>query len=61
LFTLSNHDQLIEFRYPGVKTPDYTYQANYSEKLIVGYRWYDKHNVKPAFPFGHGLTYGAMT
>ena len=26
----------------------------------MGYRWYDKHSVKPAFPFGHGLTYGAV-
>lgn len=24
------------------------------------YRWYDKHNVKPAFGFGHGLTYGTF-
>merc|ERR1711920_634712 len=29
-----------------------------SEGQIVGYRWYDKHNIAPAFPFGHGLTYG---
>jgi beta-glucosidase len=36
-------------------------QANYSEGQIVGYRWYDKHNVKPAFAFGHGLSYGTMT
>ena len=24
-----------------------------------GYRWYDKKSVAPAFPFGHGLSYGA--
>merc|ERR1712113_331589 len=29
----------------------------YSEKLQVGYRWYDVHNVTPAYPFGHGLSY----
>jgi len=29
----------------------------YSEKLNVGYRWYATHNVTPAFPFGHGLSY----
>jgi len=30
---------------------------HYSETLFVGYRWYDEHGVKPAFPFGHGLSY----
>lgn len=48
-------------QYPGIHTKEYSYQATYSEKQIVGYRWYDKHGVKPAFPFGHGLTYGGMT
>jgi beta-glucosidase len=23
----------------------------------VGYRWYDRHEVEPLFPFGHGLSY----
>ena len=25
--------------------------------MLVGYRWYDAHEVEPAFPFGHGLGY----
>jgi len=29
----------------------------YSEALQVGYRWYNAHNVIPAFSFGHGLSY----
>ena len=30
---------------------------NYGEGIFVGYRYYDKRKVEPAFPFGHGLTY----
>jgi beta-glucosidase len=41
-----------QIQYPGINK-----QTNYSEKLQVGYRWYDANNVKPSFPFGHGLSY----
>jgi len=34
--------------------------AHYSEEILVGYRWFDTKNVKPMFPFGHGLTYAAF-
>jgi len=39
-------------QYPGVNG-----NAVYSEKLLVGYRWYDVKNVTPLFPFGYGLSY----
>ena len=32
-------------------------QMNYDEKLLVGYRWYDKKNIQTLFPFGYGLSY----
>lgn len=32
-------------------------KTTYSEGVNVGYRWFDKQNVEPLFPFGHGLTY----
>jgi len=31
--------------------------ASYDEELLIGYRYYDAYNIKPAYPFGHGLTY----
>jgi len=41
-----------EMQYPGINN-----EAYYSEKLLVGYRWYDAMNIAPLFPFGHGLSY----
>lgn len=31
--------------------------AYFSEGLLNGYRWFDEHNRKAAFPFGYGLSY----
>lgn len=34
--------------------------ANYSEESLVGYRWFDSHDVAVAYPFGHGLSYASF-
>lgn len=32
-------------------------QVHYGERLLVGYRWYDAHDLPVSYPFGHGLSY----
>lgn len=58
--TKDNEQGMTESQYPGVKTATFDLEATYTEGQLSGYRWYDKHGVKPAFPFGHGLSYGAF-
>ena len=45
--------------YPGTPRKDGSdiVDCNYSEGIFVGYRWNDKNDIKPLFPFGHGLSY----
>lgn len=48
--------------FPNTERKDLNYPGNgryveYSEKLDVGYRYYDKHPEEICYPFGHGLSY----
>lgn len=31
--------------------------VEYSEKLLMGYKWFDHAGIEPLFPFGYGLSY----
>ena len=41
----------------GAKTEGNIIDEEYKEGIYVGYRWTDKKKIKPAFAFGHGLSY----
>ncbi|WP_211194921.1 beta-glucosidase family protein [Halorhabdus amylolytica] len=49
---IDDYPAATEERYPGVGL-----QAEYGEGVFVGYRHFDAENVKPEYPFGHGLSY----
>lgn len=55
--TMPNKDNEINFtemQYPGIGHPPSAY---YTEGLLIGYRYYDAHQITPNFCFGHGLSY----
>ena len=44
--------------YPGTWRDDHKIiDEEYKEGIYVGYRWADKQKIRPAFAFGHGLSY----
>jgi beta-glucosidase len=55
----SSLDQLPRPKLDGVGLPEsQTFDVDYTiEGAAVGYKWFDKKNLEPLFPFGFGLSY----
>lgn len=51
-FPIRLQDNPAYINYPGENG-----KVKYGEGIFVGYRYYDKKEVAPLFPFGHGLSY----
>jgi len=51
-FPVRLQDNPAYINYPGENG-----KVRYGEGLFVGYRYYDKKDLAPQFPFGHGLSY----
>jgi beta-glucosidase len=51
-FPVRLEDNPAYINYPGENG-----KVRYGEGIFVGYRYYDKKDIAPLFPFGHGLSY----
>ena len=51
-FPIRLQDNPAYINYPGENG-----KVRYGEGIFVGYRYYDKKELEPLFPFGHGLSY----
>ena len=51
-FPVRLEDNPAYMNYPGENG-----RVRYGEGIFVGYRYYDKKDITPLFPFGHGLSY----
>ena len=55
-FPIKLPDNSAYLFFPGVNDT-----SLYGESIFVGYRYYDKKEIKPLFPFGHGLSYTSFS
>ncbi|MDF2627441.1 MAG: glycosyl hydrolase [Symbiobacteriaceae bacterium] len=51
-FPVRLEDTPALLNYPGEEG-----RVRYGERIFIGYRYYERAQVKPLFPFGHGLSY----
>lgn len=49
--------QRLEDTPTSIEFPGLNQRAHYGEGVFIGYRYYDKKNLAPLFPFGFGLSY----
>jgi len=51
-------EQLPHPKLPGAGLPDgQRFDIDYRAGAAAGYKWYERHGLKPLFPFGYGLSY----
>lgn len=58
--SLADTPTQVYHSYPGKMGEDGHLHVEYSEKLMVGYRYYTSKNIPVLFPFGYGLSYSTF-
>jgi len=56
-FPARTEDDPVHPETPDAQYPGEDGHVDYTERLYIGYRHTDRHQLEPLFPFGHGLSY----
>jgi beta-glucosidase len=60
-FSWSRRQEPAYGHYPGHDILGKHPVVHFAEGIFIGYRWFNKHHITPAFPFGYGLSYTHFT